>query len=128
MTIKTPRKDAVIDITDRVQKLVNEEEIENGVTTLFVKHTTCGITTADLDPGTDKDFLEALRHLLPKLEYRHPHDPEHAPDHILSSIIGPSLSVPIIEGKLSLGTWQKIVLVELAGPREREIEVILQEV
>jgi len=128
MTIKTPRKDAVIDITDRVQKLVNEEEIENGFCTIFVKHTTCGITTADLDPGTDKDFLEALRHLLPKLEYRHPHDPEHAPDHILSSIIGPSLSVPIIEGKLSLGTWQKIVLVELAGPREREIEVILQEV
>ena len=127
MVIKTAKKDEVLDITDRVQKLIDEEEIESGVATLFVKHTTCALTIADLDPGTDKDILKALRNMLPKLEYNHPHDPEHTPDHIISAIIGPSLSIPITDGKLSLGTWQRIVLVELNGPKEREIEITLQE-
>jgi len=127
MRIKTSKKDEIVDITDRVQKVIDEEEVESGVCLIFVKHTTCALTTADLDPGTDKDLLDALRNLLPKLDYRHPHDPEHAPDHILSSIIGPSLTVPIVDGKLSLGTWQKVVLVELNGPKEREIEITLTE-
>lgn len=127
MIIKTNKKDEIVDITDKVQRLIDEEEIENGVAAVFAKHTTCGLTTADLDPGTDKDFIDVLRNILPKLEYRHPHDPKHAPDHILSSIIGPSISIPIVDGKLSLGTWQRIVLVELNGPKQREIEVILQE-
>ena len=127
MRIKTSKKDEVVDITDRVQKVIDEEEIESGVCLIFVKHTTCALTTADLDPGTDKDLLDALRNLLPKLNYRHPHDPKHAPDHILSSIIGPSLTVPIVDGKLSLGTWQRVVLVELNGPKEREIEINLTE-
>ncbi|KKR76109.1 MAG: hypothetical protein UU21_C0018G0020 [Candidatus Levybacteria bacterium GW2011_GWA2_40_8] len=126
MTVKTSRKDDVVDITDRVQKLVNEEEIESGVATLFVKHTTCAITTSEFANDVVNDLLDFLREVSPDLDYKH--DRKHAPDHILSSIIGPSLSIPIAEGKLSLGTWQKIVLVELAGPREREIEVILQEV
>ena len=127
MKIKTSKKDEVVDITDRVQKVIDEEEIESGVCLIFVKHTTCALTTADLDPGTDKDLLDALRNLLPKLDYPHPHDPKHAPDHILSSIIGPSLTVPIVDGKLSLGTWQRVVLVELNGPKEREIEINLTE-
>src|SRR5476649_490648 len=88
---------------------------------LFVKHTTACITTADLDPGTDLDMLDAFEAIMPKLPYRHPHNPNHTPDHILSSIIGPSITVPIHKGILALGTWQRIVLIELDGPRQREI-------
>ncbi|HEX9056891.1 MAG TPA: secondary thiamine-phosphate synthase enzyme YjbQ [Ktedonobacterales bacterium] len=124
-TIKVPtrRKDQVVDITEAIQELVSQGEEASGVCVVFAAHTTCALTTADLDPGTDVDFLRALRGILPELTYRHPHDPEHAPDHILSSIIGASVSVPFANHQLALGTWQRIVLVELDGPRERTVHV-----
>jgi len=115
-TIKTTKKKQIVDITDKVQGMMQE-----GIVHLFVLHTTCALTTADLDPGTDLDMLDAFEAIIPKLNYRHPHDPSHVQDHIMSSIIGPSVSVPIKDGKLVLGTWQRIVLVELNGPRERTI-------
>jgi len=90
---------------------------------VFVQHTTAAITTADLDPGTDKDFLDFLAAITPDKHWRHPHDPAHAPDHLLASIIGPSISVPYKDGRLLLGTWQRIILVELDGPRDRMVLV-----
>lgn len=120
-TISTKKKDEVIDITDQVSEIVSKSEKKNGVIVLNVLHTTCGLTTADLDPGTDEDLLEAFRKMLPKINYRHPHDPTHTEDHILSSIIGTSLSINFENGELTLGTWQRIILVELNGPRERGI-------
>jgi secondary thiamine-phosphate synthase enzyme len=86
-------------------------------------HTTAALTTADLDPGTDLDMLDAFEHLIPRLKYRHPHDPTHVPDHILSALIGTSVAVPVDKGHLVLGTWQRVILVELDGPREREVIV-----
>src|SRR5579885_1644352 len=121
LTVRTERKDQVIDITDRVEAYLQEAEKESGVCTVFVAHTTCALTTADLDPGTDLDLLDALRHLLPKLSYRHPHDPAHTPDHLLSSLLGPSLVIPYAHHRLLLGTWQRVVLVELDGPRQRRM-------
>ncbi|MBV9228294.1 MAG: YjbQ family protein, partial [Chloroflexi bacterium] len=61
--------------------------------------------------------------ILPQMSYRHPHDPSHTPDHILSSIIGPSLTIPYSSGRLLLGTWQRIILVELDGPRQRTVHI-----
>ncbi|MGH7245649.1 MAG: YjbQ family protein, partial [Candidatus Levyibacteriota bacterium] len=84
---------------------------------------TVALTTADLDPGTDLDMLDAFEEMIPKLNYRHPHDPSHVPDHILASVIGPSVSIPVENGELVLGTWQRIVLVELDGPRERNVKI-----
>jgi len=92
---------------------------------MSVLHTTAGLTTADLDPGTDLDMLDAFEAMIPKLRYRHPHNPAHVPDHILSALIGTSASVPFSGGKMLLGTWQRVVLVELDGPREREVVVTL---
>lgn len=123
LTISTKQKDEVIDITDRVEAYLREAHTENGVCTVFVAHTTSAITTADLDPGTDRDFIDALRGMLPHIRYRHPHNPAHAPDHILSSIVGPSVAVPYANGKLLLGIWQRVVLVELDGPRQRTVHV-----
>lgn len=111
----------VIDITDDVQKLLDPKA---EACTVFVAHTTCAVTTADLDPGTDLDLLDAVWEMIPKLDYRHPHDPSHVPAHLASSIIGPSVTVPVEDGKLVLGTWQRIILVELDGPRERQLRVI----
>lgn len=123
ITISTRQKDEIVDVTEIVENHLQKTQAEHGICTLFVSHTTCALTTADLDPGTDLDFLNALRHLLPPLQYRHPHDPSHTPDHILSSIIGPSLALPYSNGKLLLGTWQRIILVELDGPRQRTMHI-----
>jgi secondary thiamine-phosphate synthase enzyme len=116
--ISTRRKREIVDITDQVARHLPRE---TGVCCLNVLHTTAALTTADLDPGTDLDMLDAFEAMMPKLRYRHPHNPEHVPDHILSSLIGTALTVPVEAGALVLGTWQRIVLVELDGPREREL-------
>jgi secondary thiamine-phosphate synthase enzyme len=123
ITIRTRKKDEVVDITETVETHLQEMGNEEGVCTLFVSHTTCALTTADLDPGTDLDFLDALRRLLPYIAYRHPHDPSHTPDHILSSMIGSSLAIPYRNRRLLLGTWQRVVLVELDGPRQRTVHI-----
>jgi secondary thiamine-phosphate synthase enzyme len=123
LSVSTKKKDQVLDITDMVKGFLREEGVEQGVCVVFAAHTTCAITTADLDPGTDLDLLNALRHILPELRYRHPHDPEHTPDHILSSLIGPSVMVPYANGQLLLGVWQRIILVELDGPRQRTVHL-----
>ena len=123
INIGTSEREEVADITGQVETIIKSQDKEGGVCNVFVAHTTCAITTADLDPGTDLDTLDFLRKLVPNIKFRHPHDPSHAPDHILASIIGPSVSVPFENKKLILGTWQRVVLIELNGPRERDIHV-----
>ena len=124
LTIKTHRKREILDITDRVEALLRDQfGSRSGVCHLVVLHTTAALTTADLDPGTDEDMLDAFERIIPKLNYRHPHDPEHVPDHILSALIGTSVGLLAETGALVLGTWQRVILVELDGPREREIAV-----
>ncbi len=123
-TIKTKE---VIDITKLINLEIERKKLNEGICLLFVKHTTAALTTADLDPGTDLDMLDAFEAIIPKLHYRHPHDPSHVPDHILSSIIGTSLAIPIKVGALDLGQWQRVVLVELDGPRERDIVLWLSQ-
>ncbi len=122
LIIKTTKKREVIDITDKVNGLLDGKK--DGLVNLFVTHTTAALTTADLDEGgTDLDYLDALEKIIPKIQFRHPHDPSHMPDHILSSIIGTSLTLPVSGGELMLGTWQRVVLMEFDGPRQRRIVV-----
>ena len=121
IVVKTQKEKEVVDITQRVRMVLDEHGVENGLCHVFVTHTTAAVTTADLDPGTDQDMMEALTGMLPDINYRHPHNPDHAPDHILSSIVGPGVTVPLGNGSLVLGTWQRVVLVEFNGPRERTV-------
>lgn len=122
--IHTKKKREVVDVTDIVnEKLKDKKE---GICVLFLMHTTAALTTADLDPGTDLDLLDAIDKIIPKLNYRHPHDPSHTPDHIASSMIGSSLTIPFENGELILGTWQRVVLLEFDGPRERSIVIKAQ--
>lgn len=127
--VVTPQKRVIIPLTEEAQRMVDASGLRRGVLALFIPHTTAAITTADLDPGTDLDMLEAFEAIVPKfsanashgIAYRHPHDPAHTPDHILATLIGASLAVPVETGKLVLGEWQEIILVELDGPRERTV-------
>ena len=123
IVIKTTKERQIINITQEVQRLVPRLTLEEGVCNLFILHTTAALITADLDPDTADDFLDAFEALIPKLQYRHRHNPGHVKDHIMASILGPSLTIPIEKGELMLGAWQKIMLVELGGPRERTVVV-----
>src|SRR5947208_1142862 len=120
LSIKTRKKREIVDITDLVQEQLGSNGSASGVCHLLILHTTAALTTADLDPGTDLDMLDAFEAIVPKLDYRHPHNPAHVPDHILSALIGTSVSLPVKKGELVLGTWQRVVLMEFDGPRERQ--------
>lgn len=129
LTFSTTKHKQILDITEDINRAIQNQQRETrnqkpalaGLCHLFILHTTAALTTADLDPGTDLDMLDAFEAMIPKLHYRHPHDPSHVGDHIMSSIIGPSVLLPFEKGKLILGTWQRIVLVEFDGPRERQV-------
>jgi secondary thiamine-phosphate synthase enzyme len=123
--IKSKSENHIIDITDQVSKIVKESKVENGAVIVFVVGSTAAITTIEYEPGLQKDFSEMLSRLVPKeIEYAHDntwHD-GNGHSHVRASLIGPSLAIPIIEGRLTLGTWQQIVLVEMdTRPRERKI-------
>lgn len=120
LEIETHKKRQVVDITGQIEQHVPDG---SGLASIFIKHTTAALTTADLDPGTDEDLLDALTGMLPEVKWRHPHDPAHAPSHLLSSILGPQVTIPYNDGKLQQGTWQRLILVELDGPRSRQVEL-----
>ena len=123
ITIKTRRPKQVIDITGEIEHWLAGLKIEAGLCNIFVEHTTAGLTTGEAIEGTDEDLMETLERMIPKINFRHGHDPSHAPDHMISSIVGAGLTLPLRNGKLRLGTWQRVLLVECNGPREREIIV-----
>jgi secondary thiamine-phosphate synthase enzyme len=125
LTIKTHEKKQVVDITREVNSVIADGGLSSGLCTVTCLHTTAAVSTGDLDPGTDRDMLDAFTTMIPDLDYRHPHDPTHAPDHILATLIGPSVSLPVDGSKLVLGTWQRVILFEFDGPRSRSLIVTL---
>ena len=123
LTISTRHDKQVLDITDRIARCISESEVRAGLCNVFVTHTTAAVTTGESIEGTDEDLMEVLERMIPHIKFLHQHDPSHAPDHMISSILGASVTVPISGGKLQLGTWQSILFVECNGPRERSIVV-----
>lgn len=108
ITISTKKPKQVIDITEKIEDILSSHQ-DASLCNIFLMHTTAALTVADMDPGADLDMLNAFDKIVPKLKYCHPHNPAHMPDHILSAIIGTSLTLPIQNGKLVLGTWQRVV-------------------
>ncbi len=121
--IRTSKRMELIDITKRVQDYVTARKMVEGTLTLFVPHTTAAVT---INENTDVDVLTdmilGLSKALPDLrDFRHAEGNSQA--HILSSVIGASLSVIVAEGKLVLGTWQGIFFCEFDGPRHRKLYI-----
>jgi secondary thiamine-phosphate synthase enzyme len=122
LTISTSHQREIVDITDRIAQIVRGSGLRQGLCHLFIQHTTAALTLAAQEPSVATDMLDAFQRLTPVLEYNH-QPAQHTPAHILSATIGASLIVPIRSGTLSLGEFQKVVLVELNGPAERLLEV-----
>ena len=112
----------MINITSRVREAVTSSGCQNGLLLVTVLHTTCGLLINDANSGWEEDMLSFLERAVPQLNFQHLHDgPEHAKSHILGALIGPHLTIGIEKGRPVLGTWQSIFLVELEGPRQRQI-------
>jgi secondary thiamine-phosphate synthase enzyme len=123
--IKTSGLKHIVDLTDQIEAVIDERRMMEGLCTVFVAHTTAAVTTGEIGEGTEQDFLDVVEQMIPRIRFRHAHDPAHAWSHMAASILGPSLTIPVSGGKLVLGTWQSVMLVELDGPREREVHVTL---
>lgn len=103
----------VTDLTDRAQAFVAERG--DGLLSLFVPHATAGLALIETGAGSDADLVDLVEeHLVPRdRSYRHAHgSPGHGADHLLPALIGPSLTIPVLGGRLALGTWQSVVLVD----------------
>lgn len=115
----------IINITPKVQDQVERERFQRGLVSLFVSGSTAAITTIEYEPGLIQDLKEFLEKMIPSNKKYH-HDDRWGDDngfsHLRASILGPSLLVPMVAGKLQLGTWQQIVLLDFDNrPRRREI-------
>ena len=124
LSLQTRRRTELVSITGQVAELVRRKGWQDGVLTLFVPHTTAGITiNENADPDVVTDMLAALGKMVPDLHYRHSEG--NSPAHVKSSLVGCSITVPIADGRLCLGTWQGIYFCEFDGPRGRKVWVQL---
>jgi len=129
LRLRTLREGEIVDVTGQIQGIVESSKLGNGVATLFVPGSTGALTTIEYEPGLLADFPLALERLAPKkASYEHEnrwHD-GNGHSHVRASMIGPDLSVTFRDRKLTLGTWQQIVFLELdVGPRDRTVIVQL---
>jgi len=125
--VETRKEGEILDITERVQTVVDNGRIENGVVFLFVPGSTAALTTIEYEPGLLADLPSALERIAPKDgSYEHEvqwHD-GNGHSHIRASLLGPDLFIPFTRKKLMLGPWQQIVFIELdVRPRDRTIIV-----
>jgi secondary thiamine-phosphate synthase enzyme len=129
LRVATRGESDIVDLTPEVQTVVTKHGFRQGQALVFVSGSTAGVTTVEFEPGLLQDLPAAFERLAPRvLRYKHEdtwHD-GNGHSHVRASLLGPSLTVPFDEGKLLLGTWQQIVLVDFDNrPRKREVVVQL---
>jgi len=118
--VSTSRTMQFSDITAQVQKGVTASGIADGVCVVYNPHTTAGLTINEgADPTVQSDLLAALQKIVPQLPYQHQEG--NSPAHVMASLVGSSVTVFIENGRLQLGTWQKIFFCEFDGPRSRKV-------
>ncbi len=126
ISLKTPKREVLINITSEVSKIVRDSGAKEGVCRIFIPHTTAGITiNENADPAVMKDIINYLGSLIPQ-SARFSHMEGNSDAHIKSSLTGPSLDVIIHNGRLVLGTWQGLMFAEYDGPRNRKVLVQIQ--
>jgi secondary thiamine-phosphate synthase enzyme len=117
----------MIDLTPRVAELVARAGVTDGLCSVYTPHATAAIVVNENDdPNVCVDVLDALDRLVPAGVWRHDRIDGNAASHIQATILGPGETIPVQAGKLLLGTWQAVMLVELDGPRERRVVVTVR--
>lgn len=125
LRVKTKGFCDIHDLTDGAQEKLSDAGVQNGLVTFFVTGSTAGLTTVEYEPGLVKDLEELFERLAPQNKDYHHEEAWHDGNgfaHVRSSLLKTSLTVPLIDGKLTLGTWQQVVLIDFDNrPRTREI-------
>jgi secondary thiamine-phosphate synthase enzyme len=127
LRLQTPGNGHVVDLTDGVARVIAATGVERGLVTVFAIGATVGVTTMEYEPGGVSDLQRLLDRLIPvEGDYEHNrlnHDSNsHA--HLRAALIGPSETIPVVEGRMTLGTWQQVVLVDFDDrPRDRTVSV-----
>lgn len=128
LEIKSDRELSMIDLTDKVKSIVENVGFSNGIVTIFSPGSTGAMTTIEYEEGLLRDFPAMLDRVAPKnIAYEHQkrwHD-YNGHSHVRAALLGPSLTIPFVKGKLTVGTWQQIVFIEL-DTRARSRKLILQ--
>ncbi len=126
ISLNTASKNCYRDITGNVESIIHSSGIKDGICLVFVPHTTAAVTVNEgYDESVMEDLLNYLSYLIPK----HPkhvifkHEEGNSDAHIKAALIGNSLALPISEGKLILGKWQRVMFLEFDGPRNRKVIV-----
>jgi secondary thiamine-phosphate synthase enzyme len=125
--VRTSRKHEVVDITRQVAEIVARARLAEGLCTVFVRHATAAIViNENADAGVRADIVAALEKMFPEGVWEHDKVDDNGAAHLKAAFLGPSESIPVRDGRLQLGTWQGIALVECDGPRDREILIDLR--
>lgn len=126
LNIETSKRTELIDITSEVQEEVRISGVQEGLCIISTRHTTAGIIINENENGLKEDILKLLDRLVPPgAGYRHDRIDNNADSHLKAILIGSSEALPIVQGKLELGTWQSIFFAEMDGPRHRTVNVTI---
>ena len=122
--ISTDTRNGLYDITEDVKKIVKASEIQNGIVNVYVRHATAAIMIQEnWDDSVQTDVVNLLKKMIPKGVWLHDQQDGNGDAHLKSGLVGPSETVPLVEGTMALGRWQNIFLCEFDGPKKREILV-----
>ena len=123
-SVRTTQRNQMIDVTSRVEAILRQSQVIDGMAIVFVPHTTAAVTiNENADPDVKSDFLQKLSTLIPKHEPFYQHDEGNSDSHLKTSLVSNSVTVLIESGRLVLGRWQGIYFCEFDGPRERKLQV-----
>ena len=126
MEINTSLPVELVDITDNVKDEVRKTGIQNGLCVVSTRHTTSSIIINENESGLRTDIIDLLEKLIPpSAGYQHDRIDNNADAHLKAVMLGSSETIPIIEGRLELGTWQRVFFVELDGPRKRNVNITI---
>jgi len=121
--VETTERLSVSDITEEVAERVPADV--NGTVTAFVEHTTAGVTVNEAESRLLEDFEAALSALVDDSGWKHDQIDDNADSHVRSLLVGPDVTIPVVDGSLQLGTWQSVLFVECDGPRRRTVSVVV---
>lgn len=124
LSVRSRQRTEVIDLTEAVARIVADSEVASGLCHVYVPHATAAVVINENDdPNLCADLLDALERLVPQGQWRHDRVDGNGAAHIKAAMLGPSETIPVQDGRLLLGTWQAIMLVDLDGPRQRRVVV-----
>ena len=124
-TVETERRMQVIDVTDRIESIIPADA--SGLCTVFVRHTTVGVCVNEGEPQLLRDVEAFLGDVVADDGWRHDELDDNADAHLRALLVGSDVTIPVEDGRLALGTWQSVLLVECDGPRRRTVSVTLLE-